>query len=144
MGAEIEVVPVRTPSEMARAYELRRLVFIEEQHVPEFIEKDDDDGRAFHALALIGGRPVGCGRFVEHDGEVKIGRMAVLRELRGRGIGRAILEFLMDEARRRGIRRAVLHAQVSAEGFYLKAGFARVGEVFGEAGIDHRRMERPL
>jgi predicted GNAT family N-acyltransferase len=50
----------------------------------------------------------------------------------------------MDEARRRGIRRAVLHAQVSAEGFYLKAGFARVGEIFGEAGIDHRRMERPL
>jgi predicted GNAT family N-acyltransferase len=70
--------------------------------------------------------------------------MAVLAEVRGTGIGQAILEFLMNEARRRGFSRAVLHAQLSAEGFYLKQGFLPVGEVFEEAGISHRKMERSL
>jgi predicted GNAT family N-acyltransferase len=55
-----------------------------------------------------------------------------------------VLEFLIEKARQRGFRRAVLDAQVHAEGFYLKQGFTPVGEVFEEAGIMHRRMERAL
>lgn len=141
---EIALTAIETPVQMEQAYAIRRRVFIEEQHVPEEIELDEDDARAFHVLATLGGRPVGCGRFVAHDGYVKIGRMAVLAELRGGGIGRAILEFLMDRARERGLGKAVLHAQLSAEGFYLKSGYVPVGEVFEEAGIAHRRMEREL
>ncbi len=145
MDQALEVVHASTPQQMAQAWTIRRRVFIEEQHVPEEIELDEDDARAFHALARLGTRAVGCGRFVAlGDDEIKIGRMAVLRELRGRDIGRAILNFLMDEARRQGFRRAVLHAQLSAEGFYLKHGFEPRGEVFEEAGIPHRKMERPL
>jgi predicted GNAT family N-acyltransferase len=126
-------------------YSIRRQVFIEEQHVPEEIELDSDDARAFHALALRDGKPVGCGRYVEHGpGEIKIGRMAALRELRGSGIGRAVLEFLIETARNRGYTRAILHAQLTAEGFYLKQGFHPQGEVFEEAGIPHRAMTRDL
>jgi len=141
---------------MEQAWALRRRVFIEEQHVPEEIELDADDARAVHALALEGAsptspaspespeRPVGCGRMLARGDCVKIGRMAVLAERRGAGVGRRVLEFLIEHARQRGFRRAVLDAQVHAEGFYLKQGFIPVGEVFEEAGIMHRRMERAL
>ena len=130
---------------MARAYGIRRRVFIEEQHVPEEIELDADDALAFHALATLDGNAIGCGRMLDHgDGEVKIGRMAVVPEFRGTGVGRDILRFLIDRARARGLRKAILHAQLTAEGFYLKEGFNPLGEVFDEAGIAHRKMEKLL
>ena len=68
----------------------------------------------------------------------------MLPDLRTRGIGREILIFLMRMARERGYRRAILHAQLSAEGFYLKNGYTPIGEAFEEAGIAHRKMERAL
>jgi len=129
---------------MQQAWALRRKVFIEEQHVPEAIEMDSDDGVATHVLALDGDDAVGCGRMVAHGDHVKIGRMAVLRERRGEGIGRRVLEYLMELARTQGFRRAVLHAQLTAEGFYLKNGYTPRGAVFEEAGIAHRLMDREL
>jgi predicted GNAT family N-acyltransferase len=143
--ARVKIVAIESPLDMQRAWAIRRSVFIEEQQVPEEIEMDADDAQAFHALALLDGEAVGCGRMVAHgDKAVKIGRMAVLRNLRGKGIGRDILRFLMERARGRGERIAILHAQLSAEGFYLKEGFKPVGDVFDEAGITHRQMERAL
>ena len=129
---------------MQQAWALRRRVFIEEQHVPEEIELDADDAGAIHALALEGEHPVGCGRMLERDGYVKIGRMAVVAERRRAGVGRRLLAFLVERARQGGFKRAVLDAQLHAEGFYLKQGFMPVGGVFEEAGIMHRRMERAL
>ncbi len=130
---------------MQRAHGIRRRVFIEEQHVPEEIEMDADDEHAFHALAILDGVAIGCGRMLEHgDSEVKIGRMAVLPEFRETGVGARILRFLIDRARTRGLRKAILHAQLTAEGFYLKQGFNPIGDVFDEAGIAHRKMERDL
>jgi len=143
--ASAKVFAIESPADMARAYAIRRQVFIEEQHVPEEIELDADDAHAFHALATVGNAAIGCGRMLDHgDSEVKIGRMAVLPQLRGTGVGRDILRFLMDTARARGLRKAVLHAQLTAEGFYLKEGFTPIGEVFDEAGIAHRKMEKLL
>ena len=142
--AGLQIVAIENAAQMKQAWDIRRRVFIEEQHVPEDIEMDEDDANAFHALALLDGQPVGCGRFVAHDHEVKIGRMAVLPDLRIHGIGREILLFLMRIARERGYRHAVLHAQMTAEGFYLKNGYTPIGEVFEEAGIAHRAMVRDL
>ncbi len=130
---------------MERAFAIRRRVFVEEQNVPEEIEMDADDSHSFHALAILDGVAIGCGRMLEHgDTEVKIGRMAVLSEFRKTGVGALILRFLIDRARARGVRKAILHAQLTAEGFYLKEGFKPVGGVFDEAGIAHRKMEREL
>ena len=129
---------------MDQAWALRRRVFIEEQHVPEEVELDPDDAKALHALALEHGRAIACGRMVPHGDYVKIGRMAVLADRRRSGVGRRVLNFLIERARRRGFRRAVLDAQLHAEEFYRKQGFTPVGEVFQEAGIMHRRMERSL
>jgi predicted GNAT family N-acyltransferase len=139
----VKVIAIESAADMQRAYAIRRQVFIEEQRVPEEIEMDADDSRAFHALALREGVAIGCGRMVEHGArEVKIGRMAVLPEFRSTGVGAHILRFLIDRARAQGFRKAILHAQLTAEGFYLKEGFKPVGGVFDEAGIAHRLMER--
>ena len=82
-SSHLKVIAIESPADMQRAHAIRRRVFIEEQQVPEDIEMDADDAHAFHALAILDGVAVGCGRMVEHGaGEVKIGRMAVLLEKR--------------------------------------------------------------
>ncbi len=143
--SRIKIIAIDSPADRERAYAIRRRVFIEEQKVPEEIEMDSDDADAYHALALLDGVAVGTGRSLPHgDREVKIGRMAVLPEYRHTGIGREIIRFLMNAARQRGFVSAVLHAQISAEGFYLKENFIPIGGIFDEAGIAHRKMERKL
>ncbi|HXR37117.1 MAG TPA: GNAT family N-acetyltransferase [Candidatus Binataceae bacterium] len=142
--AAAAIVPVRSAAQIALAYAIRRRVFIEEQQIDETLERDVDDLRAIHVLAMHDAQPVGCGRMVESAAGAKIGRMAVLPEYRGSGIGRQVLDCLVAAARERGARLAYLHAQVPVEGFYLKYGFRPVGEVFEEAGIPHRRMELAL
>jgi predicted GNAT family N-acyltransferase len=144
MPADIVVVEIVTDAQMKEAWAIRRAVFIEEQGVPEEIEMDSDDARAVHALALADNVAVGCGRMVADGDHVKIGRMAVLRDWRGKGIGRRVLDFLMTSAQRAGYVEAVLHAQLTAEGFYLKNSYEPVGDVFEEAGIMHRMMRRAL
>lgn len=140
----IRVIEIRDPVAMEQAWALRRRVFIVEQHVPEALEMDSEDATATHVLALDGDLAIGCGRMMAHGDHVKIGRMAVLGERRGEGIGRRVLEALMELARERGFRRAILHAQLTAERFYLKQGYIPHGEVFAEAGIAHRLMDRDL
>ncbi len=121
---------------------VRTRVFVEEQGVPEGVEVDGRDPDCVHALARDrAGRPVGTARLLP-DG--RIGRMAVLPAWRGRGVGRRLLAALEAAAARAGIRRAVLHAQVSARGFYEAAGYAARGGVFHEAGIPHVEMTKEL
>jgi predicted GNAT family N-acyltransferase len=142
--AAIAIVQARDAAQIALAYAIRRRVFIEEQGIAENIERDEDDDRALHVLALEGADAVGCGRMVYYTAGAKIGRMAVLPQHRGRGIGRMVLDYLVSAARDAGVKLAYLHAQVPVEGFYLKSGFHPVGGVFDEAGIPHRRMDLPL
>ncbi|HEY1130061.1 MAG TPA: YbgC/FadM family acyl-CoA thioesterase [Roseateles sp.] len=125
---------------------IRRQVFIEEQHIPADMEWDSADASCLHALARNRfGVPLATGRLLEHvPGVAKIGRMAVLRPMRGTRIGRQVLDALMAEAKKQGYREVLLHAQLSAENFYLRAGFQRRGEPFEEAGIGHVEMVRAL
>jgi len=121
--------------------QVRRAVFIEEQEVSEDEEWDDDDLVSIHVLATRNREPVGTGRLSPAG---KIGRIAVLSEVRGQGIGRRIMEMLIQEALHRGLLDVHLNAQVHAIPFYEKHGFKAYGEVFDEAGIPHRRMRRSL
>ena len=123
---------------------LRTKVFVEEQKVPPEMERDEHDERAVHALARAGGRVLATGRLFEDGGVGRIGRMAVDREFRGRGLGREILLLLLREARRRGFRAIRLHAQCHAREFYAREGFRDCSEAFVEAGIDHVEMEKRL
>ena len=121
---------------------IRTPVFIQEQQVPQDIEWDDKDPLCVHALVLdADGTPIGTGRLAP-DG--KIGRMAVLPEWRRRGVGAAILEFLLACARERGHKVCYMNAQISALDFYQQHGFEAYDEEFMEAGIPHRSMKRTL
>jgi predicted GNAT family N-acyltransferase len=134
---------------MSRALAIRLGVFVEEQGVPpdeEIDAHDRDDRDAVHALAIdAAGLTIGTGRYyVTEPGVVQIGRMAVLPEARGTGVGAAVLRALVDEARRRGFRRAHLHAQVHAREFYRKNGFSDDGDTLWDAGILHQPMSLEL
>lgn len=132
----------------AGASSVRRLVFIDEQGVPEAEEWDSDDAHAVHALiSNHGGLPLATGRLITQGldaGQARIGRMAVLRGIRGVGLGRTVLKALLDAARARGCTLVTLHAQVSAQRFYEAFGFVPVGEVFDEVEIPHQAMHLAL
>ena len=149
MSANRELRQIRVDVEgadwtRARALVLpvRTAVFVVEQGVPESIERDAMDAVSRHAIARdASGSVVATGRLLP-DGH--IGRMAVLAALRGAGVGAAVLQALMAEAVRQGLTEVVLNAQVHALDFYRRLGFVERGEVFLEAGIEHRTMRRSL
>ena len=121
---------------------IRTTVFVVEQQVPPELEMDGRDGDCAHALAEgATGEAIGTGRLMP-DG--RIGRMAVLASWRGKGVGAAILDALMAEARRRGFRETYLHAQSHAKDFYARHGYAIEGEEYLEAGIPHIGMRARL
>jgi YbgC/YbaW family acyl-CoA thioester hydrolase len=125
---------------------IRRSVFVEEQGIPLEKESDGADPSALHAMAFNAlGQGIATGRLVRQgNAPARIGRMAVHRALRGEGIGRAVLDTLVRAARQRGDHEVMLHAQRSAEGFYLREGFMARGEPFIEAGTPHREMFKLL
>lgn len=117
---------------------IRHAVFVDEQKVPEESELDEHDAHCVHALARDdGGRALGTGRLLP-DGH--IGRMAVLREARGCGVGSALLTALMEEARRRGHAHAALSAQTHAIPFYRRHGYVVVSGEYLDCGIPHVDM----
>jgi predicted GNAT family N-acyltransferase len=142
MADAVSVRILAWPEARADAMSVREAVFVVEQGVPPEIELDDWDPQCEHALAIAPhGRVVGTGRLLP-DGH--IGRIAVLREWRGRGVGGAILAALIDRATARGMRRIVLNAQTHAVPFYARYGFAPFGDEFVEAEIPHIAMAREL
>jgi len=131
----------RWPAEAETLRTVRAIVFIDEQNVPPDLEWDGTDADCFHAIALAADTPVGTGRLTASG---KIGRMAVLREHRGRGIGKAIMGELIKIAADEGITEVTLGAQTHAIGFYEELGFVAFGEVFDDAGMPHRSMRKML
>ncbi len=119
---------------------VRAAVFLKEQGIPAEIDFDANDFRCAHAIAELEQKAVGTGR-IQADG--KIGRVAVLKDFRGKGIGSALVNALIDHARRTGLNNVFLNAQLSSTGFYEGLGFTERGEPFIEAGIQHVRMEQP-
>ncbi len=121
---------------------LREFVFIKEQNVPPELEWDGKDVNAVHVLACDEkGRGIGTARMTS-DGH--IGRMAVLRAWRRRGVGSEMLTALVTIARARQLPRVKLDAQTQAIDFYLRHDFAPQGEIFMDANIPHQHMTRNL
>ena len=123
---------------------LRELVFVKEQSIGAEIVWDAVDAGAVHAVSFNAmDLPIATGRLLQTaPGVGRIGRMAVRRELRGAQLGRDVLQALVMAAEQRGDREVSLHAQCSAQGFYLRNGFVARGPVFEEAGIRHIDMVR--
>jgi tRNA(adenine34) deaminase len=121
--------------------QIRFEVFVEEQKVPSDEEVDKYDPVSIHAIAWVDGVAAACGRLLP-DGH--IGRMAVRKPFRGKNIGAAVLEHLIERARQRGDREAVLSAQMHAIGFYERFGFVAYGPEYLDCDIPHRDMTRAL
>jgi predicted GNAT family N-acyltransferase len=129
--------------DLAAAMALRHRVFCEEQGVPEDLERDAHDGDALHLVALdASGAVVGTCRLVRRGPAMVLGRMAVERAARGRGVGARLLDLAHAEAAAAGAREVELHAQAEAVAFYARFGYAAEGPEFEEAGIPHRVMRR--
>ncbi len=129
----------------AAARELRRRVFVEEQGVDpreEWDAHDEAGSGALHFVACEAGRAIGCARLRWLDDAAKIERVAVLREARGLGLGRALMEAAETAAWRRASQRLAIHAQTPVIRFYERLGWQRVGPEFVEAGIPHREMRK--
>ncbi|MGY1813219.1 GNAT family N-acetyltransferase [Blastococcus sp. SYSU D00820] len=134
-----------SPADWPEIAAVRTRVFVEEQGVPAEIEQDAADATAVHALSRDdAGRVVATGRLLVRDGRGVIGRMAVDAAARGAGHGAAVLEELHRRAVALGLSEVELHAQLTARGFYERAGYTAVGEEYEEAGIAHVTMRRQL
>ncbi len=120
---------------------IRFVVFVDEQKVPAEIELDEHDAACVHVIARAEGRAVGTGRLLP---DAHIGRMAVLKEWRGRGVGAAMLDTLIAKARARGDQEVSLSAQTHALDFYRKQGFVEEGPQYLDAGIPHQTMRKTL
>ncbi len=125
-------------TDFAALQAIREPVFITEQQFPIEEEWDALDPLSRHVLALDEhGQPIATGRLTP---EHKIGRMAVLPEWRGAGVGAAIVQKLIDFAREQGFESVSLHSQMHAVPFYARAGFVASGESFDECGAPHQLM----
>lgn len=117
--------------------DIRRAVFIDEQRVPADEEWDADDAGSVHFLVSADGQPVGTARLLP-DGH--IGRVAIMRHWRGRGLGQALMLEVMKHARSAGLEALKLSAQTHALDFYRRLGFVIDSDEYLEAGIPHHRM----
>ena len=128
-------------ADIAACRALRRTVFIEEQGVSEADEVDGLDDQAIHILAKQDGRPVGSARLLTMGDTGKVGRVCMLQEARGTGLGAALMQAAVAQFRTMpGIKRVKLGAQLHALAFYERLGFTPYGAVFMDAGIPHRDM----
>ncbi|MDB6182154.1 GNAT family N-acetyltransferase [Paracoccus fistulariae] len=136
---------IELTGDIATCRDLRRAVFIDEQGIAEADEWDDLDDQAIHLLAWRDGRAVGTARILLKGQVGKLGRICVLPQARGTGLGAQMVRASMDILRTRpGIMQVRLSAQESAIGFYEKLGFAVVSGAYDDAGIPHYDMIREL
>ena len=121
---------------------VREAVFIEEQKVPLYIEWDEHDADAIHLLALdSSGQAIGCARILKKG---RVGRMAVLRGWRGKGLGQALLDEAIKICKGLGMQTVAISSQTHAIAFYQKAGFSVTSEAYIDANIWHVDMQRAI
>lgn len=137
----LQIIPANWAAHATQLAAIRRVVFIDEQQVPEDLEWDGEDEFAQHWLAHVDDQYVGTVRLLRNG---HIGRMAVLKPFRNCSIGTALIQAVIAQASLQNLRELYLHAQIHALDFYHRFGFAAEGPVFQDAGIPHRTMRLTL
>jgi predicted GNAT family N-acyltransferase len=140
----IEVRQVTSAEDLETIFQIRDVVFVEEQALTPDARHDPDDRRSIHYLGYLQGQPVGTGRLTILGKEAQIAWVAVLKEHRGFGIGWAIMDAMIERAQEADTDYIILNAQVHAREFYRRLGFRSVGEEFTMAAIPHQVMIRSL
>ncbi|MGZ5243359.1 MAG: GNAT family N-acetyltransferase [Bacteroidia bacterium] len=137
----IEIIKITTDQELETAFEIRRQVFVNEQHVAPEIEYDEFENTSKHYLAMYNNQPAGTARWrYTSRTTIKLERFAILKPFRGKNVGWAILNHILQEVKMLQPEKIYLHAQIQVEDFYKKAGFIAEGEQFSEADILHYKM----
>ncbi len=137
MTSEYNIEQVTWASHQPQLRCVREQVFIREQNVPVDLEWDSLDEGACHLLAMFENHPIACARIV---GYKTIGRMAVLKQWRGMGLGTALLLEAIKICKSQGSKTILLSAQTHAIGFYRQAGFKVVSDEYLDANIPHVDM----
>jgi predicted GNAT family N-acyltransferase len=119
---------------------IREQVFIQEQKVTPQLEWDGMDEKAIHFLVFNDKAAIGCARAIVIKDHMQLGRMAVLKEYRGQGIGSALLEKAMTIAKLNQLSAIYISAQCHAIDFYKKFGFEVKSDIYLDAEIPHRDM----
>ena len=136
--------PITLPEEMFEAIRIRNEVFVKEQEISLDLEVLEDDLEGtHHFLIKLKGKPIGTIRYrVTKEDEIKLERFAILKEYRGKGIGREVFTFLSDYLYHKyNPRRIYLHAMAYLRKFYESIGYVVVSDLYQEANIDHYTME---
>lgn len=136
----MDLVQVITDDLVEIERSIRDQVFIDEQDVPRNIEYDEFEENSVHFLIWDGDEYPGCIRYRWAGRDIKIERLAVLKDKRGMGYGSRAMRRMLEIVKPLGPERIYLHSQVVAKDFYISFGFMEEGPVFDEAGIDHVKM----
>ncbi len=143
----ITVNKISSPEDFSSSRKIRYQVFVIEQQVPAEEEIDEYEDVSIHFLAILNGIPSGTARYRITDTGVKLERFAVLNEYRGKGIGSALVEVVLEDINknpRTSGKTLYLHSQMDAIFLYAKYGFQKTGELFDECGIMHSKMIKSL
>ena len=129
-----------SPADMDVIYDVRREVFVEEQRLTSTVRDDPDDRYGTHVLAAVDDTVVGVSRVTFVGDEAQIAWVAVRKPYRQMGVGRAMMERLLEVSHAQGCRTVTLNAQTHALGFYELLGFEPVGRRFYMSNIEHQFM----
>ena len=139
------MVELTVTNDLDRCLCLRYEVFVIEQGVPIDRERDEMDATAIHILATTTDRDLGTARIFVSGETARIGRVCVVADARGTGLGTSLIRKALDIAGDMpGLRQVRLGAQTHALAFYEKLGFVAEGPIYDDAGIPHRDMVQPL
>lgn len=126
---------------------IRFTVFCDEQGVEKSHEIDEFDkvGKAKHIIVYNDSKAVATSRFYKENGDMwHAGRIAVLKEMRGTGCGRKVLEIAENEMKKCGAKEVFISAQTQAQGFYEALGYKAYGDIYPEEDIPHIAMKKEL
>ncbi|MFS0752157.1 GNAT family N-acetyltransferase [Oceanobacillus sp. 1P07AA] len=131
--------------ELEQAYHIRMVVFVEEQEVPAEEELDEHDATATHFLAFENNHAIAASRLrFTDEGYGKLERICVLKDHRGKSVGKQLISAMEEEIKLQNYHKAKLNAQTHALNFYKKLGYHVISEEFMDAGIPHVTMVKDL
>lgn len=140
----ISVQKVQTKEELDIIFDIREKVFVIEQEVDPAEEYDEFEESSTHFLAKLDTQPAGTARWRFTDKGIKLERFAVLKNMRGKGVGQALVRAVIDDIAKQPAskgKKLYMHAQLDAMPLYAKFGFKQVGDIFDECNILHYKME---
>lgn len=140
----MKVIKVSTEQQLNDAFDIRKRVFVEEQHVDAEEEIDEFENESVHFVLYDENKAVGAGRFRIINGKGKVERICILPTYRGKGAGKLVMDAIQDYAASQNIHLLKLNAQTHAIHFYEKLGYEIVSEEFIDAGIPHKTMEKVI